>query len=120
MCSKPSLDFLSGRRNERFLAATVDVHDTYSTVQTIFCSHHKKKKNFSYLALRENKLIFEDFILTKQKKAKMKSGIVERASSQRQPKVGITKIASITSNTVPKAQNIYSRSEGKRFIRDLD
>lgn len=70
--------------------------------------------------MRENKLIFEGFILTKQKKANMKSGIVERASNQRQPKVGITKIASITSNTVPKAQNIYSRSEGKRFIRDLD
>lgn len=36
----------------------------------------------------------------------MKRGMVESASSQRQPKVGITKMASRTSNTVPTAQNI--------------
>lgn len=39
--------------------------------------------------------------------AKMKSGMVERPSSQRQPRVGITRIAKRTSNTVPSAQNIY-------------
>lgn len=38
--------------------------------------------------------------------AKMKSGMVERPSSQRQPRVGITRIAKRTSNTVPSAQNI--------------
>lgn len=38
--------------------------------------------------------------------AKMKRGMVERPSSQRQPRVGITRIAKRTSNTVPRAQNI--------------
>lgn len=42
---------------------------------------------------------------TKQRMAKMKSGIVDRASSQRQPNVGMTRIARSTSNTVPRAQN---------------
>lgn len=46
------------------------------------------------------------WILTKEKKAKMKRGMVERPSSQRQPRVGITRIAKRTSNTVPSAQNI--------------
>lgn len=45
-------------------------------------------------------------ILTKERIAKMKSGMVERPSSQRQPRVGITRMASSTSNTVPSAQNI--------------
>lgn len=37
----------------------------------------------------------------------MKRGMVERPSSQRQPRVGITRMASRTSNTVPSAQKIY-------------
>lgn len=45
-------------------------------------------------------------ILTKHRTAKMKSGMVERPRSHRQPRVGITKIARRTSNTVPTAQNI--------------
>lgn len=45
-------------------------------------------------------------ILTKHKMAKMKRGMVDRPSSQRQPRVGITRMAKRTSNTVPRAQNI--------------
>lgn len=49
----------------------------------------------------------DKIILTKHRMAKMKSGMVERPSSQRQPRVGITRMAKRTSNTVPSAQNIY-------------
>lgn len=45
-------------------------------------------------------------ILTKHRMAKINRGMVERPSSQRQPRVGITRIAKRTSNTVPSAQNI--------------
>lgn len=53
-------------------------------------------------------------ILTKHRMAKMKRGMVESPSSQRQPRVGITRIAKRTSNTVPSAQNIYDSSK-RRF-----
>lgn len=46
----------------------------------------------------------------------MKRGMVERPSSQRQPRVGITRIAKRTSNTVPSAQNICK----DKFFDDIN
>ncbi len=46
-------------------------------------------------------------IHTQQEAAKTTRGRVEKASSHFQPNVGMTTIASNTSNTAPKAQNTY-------------
>lgn len=49
---------------------------------------------------------------TKHRTAKMRSGTAERMSSQRQPRLGITNTARMTSNTVPMAQNTWHRRTG--------
>lgn len=85
--------FQSARRIERSLAATGSSQNSVTACALIHNFFFKEKEGW-----RD--------ILTKHKMAKMKRGMVDRPSSQRQPRVGITRMAKRTSNTVPRAQNI--------------
>lgn len=87
--------FQSARRIERSLAATGSSQNTVSQLARLCII-------FFFFKEKEG---WRD-ILTKHKMAKMKRGMVDRPSSQRQPRVGITRMAKRTSNTVPRAQNI--------------
>lgn len=83
------------------------VSTSYRALSGSHC--RKKRKNKTCQLIKPSFVMFKycfNTILTKHRKAKMKRGMVERPSSHRQPKVGITKIAKRTSNTVPSAQNI--------------
>lgn len=90
---EPFPGFLSARHIEHFLAATAATHTTPT--------HYKAVRRY----------VEDDTTdrvkLTKHRMAKMKSGMVERPSSHRQPRVGMTRMAKRTSKTVPTAQNIW-------------
>lgn len=91
------------------------VSTSYRALSGSHCSQPQKTQACSYNTGISPAYTSEIYstcnILTKHRKAKMKRGMVERPSSQRQPRLGITRIANRTSNTVPRAQNICKSSE---------
>ena len=49
------------------------------------------------------------FVFTGQTQAKMKTGIVDKANSHLQPRVGMIMSANKTSKQAPKAQKLWSK-----------